>query len=90
MVSPRLRSRSLKRVSVRTPGGNTVTHYRRDARVIAKCGRCGAVLNGVPRDMGDLRTLPKSSKRPNRLFGGMLCHRCLEEILKESIRSSGL
>ncbi len=90
MVSPRLRSRSLKRVQVRTPGGNTVTHYRRDTRVRARCGRCGSVLNGVPRNRRDLRALPKSSKRPNRLFGGVLCHRCLEEILKDSIRNSGL
>ncbi len=90
MVSPRLRSRSLKRIKVRTPGRRSVTHYERETKVIARCGRCGSTLNGVPREVKDLRRLPKSSKRPNRLFGGVLCHRCLDEILKESIRSSGL
>lgn len=87
MVSPRLRSRSMRRVRVRTPGGRTVTHYERSRKSIARCARCGATLNGVPRDARDLRSLPKSSKRPNRFFGGMLCHRCLEDIIKERIRS---
>jgi len=88
MVSPRLRSRSLKRIKRRTPGGRSVVHYERIKKAVAKCGRCGAPLNGVPRDIRDLRSLPKSSKRPNRAFGGVLCHRCLEEIYKEIIRST--
>ncbi|MGC9009697.1 MAG: hypothetical protein ACP5I7_03680 [Sulfolobales archaeon] len=31
--------------------------------------------------------MPKTLKRPERMFGGVLCHRCLEEILKEKVRS---
>jgi large subunit ribosomal protein L34e len=87
MVSPRLRSRSFKRIKRRTPGGRSVVYYERIKRSAARCGRCGALLNGVPRDIRDLRVLPKSSKRPNRAFGGMLCHKCVEEIYKEIIRS---
>jgi large subunit ribosomal protein L34e len=89
MVSPRRRSRSLKRIKIRTPGGKSVVHYERSRKTIARCGRCGAQLNGVPRDVRDLRNLSKSSKRPNRAFGGVLCHKCLEEIYREIIRSTG-
>jgi len=64
-----------------------VIHYERVKRAVAKCGRCGSPLGGVPRDLRDLRSMPKSSKRPNRPFGGVLCHRCLEEIYREIIRS---
>jgi large subunit ribosomal protein L34e len=53
-----------------------------------KCARCGAVLNGVPATDYERRKLPKSSKRPERMFGGFLCPRCLREVLKDVVRAA--
>jgi len=53
-----------------------------------KCARCGAVLNGVPTTDYKRRKLPKSSKRPERMFGGFLCSRCLREALKDVVRTA--
>ncbi|RLF16628.1 MAG: 50S ribosomal protein L34e [Thermoprotei archaeon] len=78
MPRPGLRTRSKKRVAVRLPGGDTVIHYKREKPGIAKCANCGAPLGGVPRLLPhELRKLPKSSRRPNRPYGGYLCPTCL-------------
>ncbi len=88
MVRPMYRSRSLKRVIRRTPGGRIVVHYERRKNTPMRCGRCGAILCGVPIKDRERRKLPKSMKRPERMFGGVLCPRCLREVLKEVVRSS--
>jgi len=51
-----------------------------------RCGRCGAPLGGVPISEDERRWLPKTKKRPERMFGGVLCPRCLKEVLKEAVR----
>jgi len=87
MVRPALRSRSLAKRYVRTPGGRTVVHYHKRKPSPAKCAVCGRSLNGVPRLRPvELRKLPKSLRRPERAYGGYLCPRCLRELLKKSIR----
>jgi len=44
-------------------------------------------LNGVPRLRPvELRKLPLSQKRPERMFGGVLCVNCLEKLLKKTVR----
>jgi large subunit ribosomal protein L34e len=83
-----VRSRSLKRVWRRTPGGRTVIHYRRSKVGVAVCGVCGSRLGGVPTSSEVLRKVAKSSKRPERLCGGVLCPSCLSLALKLSVRSS--
>ncbi|MCI4435475.1 MAG: 50S ribosomal protein L34e [Ignisphaera sp.] len=88
MVRPMQRSRSLKKVYRRTPGGKTVVHYERRKRTPMRCARCGAILFGVPTTDELRRSLPKSSKRPERMFGGFLCARCLREVLKQVVRES--
>lgn len=86
MVRPALRSRSLRRVQRRTPGGRTVTHYEKRRPGPARCARCGRPLNGVPRLRPHaLRNMSKTSKRPERPYGGVLCPRCLAELLRKSI-----
>lgn len=73
MPRPYLRSRTVKRVEVHTPGGTTLMHYRRAPKGLPHCAECGATLGGI----GPLSTgLSKSSKRVNRIFGGRLCHNC--------------
>jgi len=88
MVRRALRSRSLRRVKVRTPGGKLKTHYKRRKPSIAKCRDCGKPLSGVPRlRPADLRKLPKTKRRPQRMFGGNLCSACMREFLREKVRS---
>jgi len=89
MPRPRYRSRSLRRVYVRTPGGRTVIHYEKRKPLPAKCAVCGAELHGVPRLRPvELRKLPKSLRRPERMYGGVICPRCLKTLLKQAIRGS--
>ncbi len=88
MPRPGRRTHSLRWVYRRTPGGRTVIHYEKRKPGPAKCAICGSPLNGVPRLIPvKLRRLAKTEKRPERPYGGHLCHRCLTRLLKEAIRS---
>ena len=86
MPRPALRSRSLRRIYVRTPGGRTVIHYERRKNGKAHCAVCGAELNGVKTNA--LYKFSKTEKRPERKFGGVLCPRCLERLIKASVRGN--
>ena len=87
MPRPKLRTRSRKRVSVRLPGGRTAIHYKREKPRPARCARCGGKLGGVPRlTPVEIRRLPANQRRPERIYGGQLCPRCLREALKEAAR----
>jgi len=83
-----LRSRSKRRVSVRTPGGTTKVHYVSLGHLRATCYICGKELNGVPWNEKIIRGGAKSWKRPERMFGGHICHSCLSMLLKLSARAS--
>jgi len=77
MVSGKHKSNTLKKVFVRTPGGKTVAHYRNRKPSASKCADCGAKLLGVPRETpGKLGKVPKSARRPERPYGGVLCSSC--------------
>lgn len=86
MPARKLRSRSLRRVYVKTPGGKTVLHYRRSKPKIGHC-KCGAKLKGVARERPyKMMNMAKTKKRPERPYGGVLCSKCLREFLKENAR----
>ncbi|MEB3779809.1 MAG: 50S ribosomal protein L34e [Desulfurococcales archaeon] len=86
MVRPSLRSRSMRRIHRRSPGGRHIVLYERRKPSIARCARCGKPLNGVPRlRPSELRSLNKTRKRPERPYGGVLCPKCLADLLRESI-----
>ncbi|MEM0379815.1 MAG: 50S ribosomal protein L34e [Desulfurococcaceae archaeon] len=88
MPRPALRSRSKRRVYVRTPGGLTTIHYEWRKPGVAKCCICRKPLSGVPRlKPVELRKLSRTEKRPERIYGGVLCPKCLTKLLKESVRS---
>ena len=83
MPAPRYRSRSLRRVFVKTPSGKNKLTYRKRKPSKSKCSSCSKVLKGVPNVRATkLKTIPKSKKRPSRPFGGELCSSCSR---KESI-----
>ncbi len=87
MPRPAYRSRSLRRVYRRLPGGQTVIHYEKRRPGPARCAICGRPLNGVPRLRPvELRKLPKVQRRPERMYGGVICPSCLARILKMKVR----
>ncbi|MBU2638142.1 MAG: 50S ribosomal protein L34e [Nanoarchaeota archaeon] len=88
MPAPRFRSRTFRRVFVKTPGGVTKLQYRKRKPSKAKCASCGALLAGVPRERPyKMQRMAKTKKRPERKFGGTLCTKCSRVKLKEHARS---
>jgi large subunit ribosomal protein L34e len=86
--APRYRSKvSLVRVQRRTPGGRTVTHYKKPKPNIAKCAICKMPLHGLP------RLIPAKAKKAKRTvltiqrpFGANLCSSCMRDILRWRVR----
>ena len=88
MVEGRLRSRTFRRVFVRTPGNRVTMHYRRRKPNFAQCRDCGARLKGVPRGLPfELKNMPKTAKRPERPFGGILCSSCSRKVIVANARN---
>ncbi|ABR56705.1 Ribosomal protein L34e [Methanococcus aeolicus Nankai-3] len=88
MPAPRFKSGSFKKISKRGPGNKTLTHHRRSKVSKAKCGACGALLNGVPRGRKiEIAKLSKTEKRPERPYGGFLCPKCLKRLMIEKARN---
>ena len=87
MVAGRFKSRTFRRIKVKTPGSKTVTHYRKRKPSKAKCAECGDALKGVPRERPyKMARLSKTQKRPERPYGGVLCSKCARIKIKENIK----
>ncbi len=86
MVEGKRRTRKLRRIYVRTPGGRTVVHYKEMRKSRQHCSSCGSVLHGVKAVHPHvLRAMPKSQKRPERPYGGVLCSQCMRrEIIQKA------
>ena len=79
------RSRSLRRVRVKTPGGKTKIVYKKSKPGPARCSSCKRPIHGVPRMFNyKFRDLPKSSKKPNRPYSN-LCSGCMRLVIKEKV-----
>ena len=88
MPRPSLRTRSKKRRRVRLPGGRAETHYKQEKTGVSRCARCGRALSGLPRSVSSkLHKLPASQRRPERMYGGQLCHSCLQDLLRQAARN---
>ncbi|ABU82373.1 50S ribosomal protein L34e [Ignicoccus hospitalis] len=86
MVRPAYRSRSRRRVYKRTPGGKTVVHFEKRKPKAARCAICGRPLGGVPRGRPvEIRKLSKTERRPERPYGGYICHACLMKFYKYAV-----
>ena len=87
MVAGSKKSRTLRRVFVKTPGNRIVKHFVKKKPNKAHCATCGGILQGVPQARpSKMQNMPKSQKRPERAFGGVLCSKCLKLKLKEQAR----
>lgn len=88
MPEPYKRSRSLRRIKVKFPGGKTSLHYKKRKPKGAKCGECGHLLKGVLRERPfKMRNIPKTKKRPERPYGGKLCGRCMRSLFIKNVRT---
>lgn len=82
-----IRSRKQRRVKVKIPSGVKVVYKKRKPK-LAHCGSCGTILHGVPRERPyNLKKLPKSKRRPERPYGGALCHKCLKKKIARGARN---
>jgi len=87
MVAPHLRSRSIRRRWRRTPGGRKAFTTKARKPSPAICALCRTRLHGVPRQaVGHLAKLSKTEKRPERVFGGVLCANCTRDVLVDKAR----
>ncbi|MGC8851164.1 MAG: 50S ribosomal protein L34e [Candidatus Micrarchaeia archaeon] len=87
MVTPRMRSTSVRVRQRRSVTGKKALKVKARKPAHAKCALCGAKLNAVPRKRkGELSKLAKTEKRPERKFGGILCANCTQTLLKERAR----
>ncbi|MEM0475278.1 MAG: hypothetical protein QW343_00575 [Candidatus Norongarragalinales archaeon] len=74
------RKRILKR---RSPSGKRVVIFKRRLPKQGCCALCGALIHGVPRVRA---RLAKTEKRPQRLFGGVLCGACTALVVRDRVR----
>lgn len=53
------------------------------------CGGCGANLHGIPRlTKAKANATSRSSKRPERPYGGVLCSKCSRQLVILRVRAS--
>jgi len=88
MVTGKYKSRSKRKIFVKVPGNNIKVHYRPRKPGKAVCCVYGTPLSGVPRgNKTDIRSLPKTQRRPERPYGGVLSSRAMREKMKAKARS---
>jgi len=87
MVQSKTKSRTFRRVQVKTVNG-TKTRYDRRKPKAGVCSVTGETLKGVPRALpGKMKNMSKSQKRPSRPFGGVLSSRASRAEIKRRARS---
>jgi large subunit ribosomal protein L34e len=88
MVSGKHKSRSMRKVFVKVPGNTIKIHYRKKKPSKAVCAVYGTELSGVPRERPTkMKNLPKTCKRPERPYGGVLSSKAMREKIKTKTHS---
>jgi len=66
--------------SVRTPGGKLVYQYLKKPKKIPRCGQCKDKLRGIqPARPMERSRMCRRKKTVKRVYGGVLCHKCVKE-----------
>lgn len=87
MVSGKHKSNSMRKVFRRTPGSKTVTAYKKKMPSKVVCAECKKELHGIPRERPyKMKKMPKTAKRPERPYGGVLCSPCTRKKMLEKAR----
>ncbi len=81
---PAPHQRRMKRKKVRTPGGRVKEVYLKPKTGKHVCALCGKQLHGVPHGKrpSEVRKLSKTERRPERIFGGVLCSECTRKVIE--------
>lgn len=75
------KSRTFRRVFKRTTGKTKVDYVLRKPKKL-RCSNCGKELMGIPRMRPtEVRHSPKTSKRPERAYGGTYCSSCSRRLI---------
>ncbi len=84
MVRPAYRSRSLRRVKVRTPGGDVHVHYEKRFAGVPRCALSGVRLQGM--DKRRIKTRRVRIRPVTRPYGGYISHRVLSRAIRLAVR----
>ena len=88
MPQSKRKSRTFRRIHLTTPGGKKKIHYKLPKPGRALCGNCHIILPGIVNERPHtMRNLPKTAKRPERPYGGVLCSPCTRRLLIQKARS---
>jgi len=88
MPQPHLRTRSKKRLKVALPGSGNKIHYKRESASTPRCVSCKKPLAGFQHPTAvEVHKLNRSKRRIWRPYGGVLCHNCLKNALKQAART---
>jgi len=81
------KDRHKKKVFKRIPSGNKII-YKEKKHSKHSCALCGKILHGVPhgKSPSEIRKLSKSQRRPEVIFGGILCSQCRTIIVEEAVK----
>ncbi len=80
------KNRSFRKVKVKL-ADRVATHYRKRNPSQAKCATCSNKLQAVPRGKPvEMQNMPKSMKRPERPYGGVLCSKCMRNVMISKAR----
>jgi len=82
MPRPGLRTRSLRRILKKIPGGAFVIHYTKRKPSVSRCAKCKKPLKGVPKN-SRIKRIARSLRKSSRPYGGNLCSKCSREAIKE-------
>ena len=83
----RARSRKMRKIFVKLPGNKVTLHYKKRKPGHVRCANCKIELKGTLRERpAVMRNLPKTYKRPSRIYGGYLCSNCTRQLLKSKFR----
>ncbi len=87
MVEGKFKSGRFARTHVKVPGGRTVPRFTERTPRQPHCSGCGAPLHGIPRMRRvEAKNAPKTAKRPERPYGGVLCSACMRKRIVEQTK----
>lgn len=80
-------SKKMRKIKLKSPGGETLISFKRKKPSYAKCKLCGKKLNIPKMNVKKLKNLPKTKKRPERPFPE-LCSRCMRNHFRNKVREN--
>ena len=91
MVEGKKKSRTMRRVKRKLPGNTVTVHYKLRKPRVGSCPVTGETLKGVPRERPSrMKNMPKTRKRPERPYGGVLSSKAMRETMRKRARSLNL